>query len=209
MSDDGKLKNPDIKNPDITNFLILEKLNYLDDCITKLKQSLSDRTNDISNLVEQLKRVQKIAEEAKMLSSEIASNTQSVYDSMKTHISRLDEKILSFKHLLHEVSEENKVQTNTLNTLAASEIERVKNNKEFEVNIDKKIDSQTLVLHTLVDSDRQRQLRDVAEKAVKDVEEKKLETFWKRLPVWISICVVGAGLLVWIMNSLMIASGKK
>jgi len=190
----------------INHILLLDKINTIEETVSKLKRSLEDRTNDISELVESFKRVQRIAEDAKRLSSEISHTQASVYEAMKSHIASLDHKIVDFEVLLKKGSEENKIQNENLNkkidTVENSLSTLNKTSIENYNNFNNKID-------ILITSDSERTNKENTEKALKEADEKRLDTFWKRLPVWLSICIAFAAFSVWLINAVLVMYGKK
>ncbi len=193
MPNSGKFEKTECE---INHLLLLEKIESIEETVGKLKKSLESRTDDISDLVEKFKQVQRIAEDAKRLSSEVAHTQSSIYEAMKNHIHHIDQKIVSFSSLIEKTSNDNKVM-----------IEKTAiDNKAQTDNLNTKIDTLSTNLDTKIDALIE---SNKIEKALKDADEKRLDTFWKRLPVWLSFAVAIAGFVVWFINSMLIMYGKK
>lgn len=172
---------------------------HIDKRVDAIQTSNANLANQVAAFAEESKRTRTIAEEAKRMAESTRHEVSAVYEAVKAHNKSLESRVAGFEKTLTDVSNENRVQTETLAELAASASERTTKHAETQQMITRLQEGVT----SIASANAEREKREAVAEALKKSEESRIDTFWKRLPVLIAIGVTLAGVLVWLFNTLL------
>jgi len=155
-------------------------------------------TNEINSNREAVRQVREIADRARAIADSTHHEANVVFEAIKGHNALLEKRIQSFEHTLAGVADENRVQTSTLAELASEAEERSRRSAETQTLV-RALQVQS---EQLLTAERDRATREAIDKALRDEREKRQDVIWKRLPVYISLAIVLAGLFSWVVSAM-------
>jgi DNA repair exonuclease SbcCD ATPase subunit len=181
----------------------------IDKRIDELSKSNSTLSNHLTNFEQELKKTRELADEAKKIADRIKNESAQMAESLKEHNKKLETKINSFAEDIKSIYEQNGAQLKALDDMALVSQERLKKNNETQelvISLSKTFNESFNTINALAASDIARKKREEIAEALQKKDEERVEKFWKRLPIWISIIIVVSGLFIWMVNSLIMQS---
>jgi signal transduction histidine kinase len=163
----------------------------LDKRIDDLRSSTKLIGDQLLQFSVQSKRTEETANQAKKIADEVQHEARTMHNAITSHTRILESRIT-------QIAEENRVQTDTLTELVSSQEARTAKAQETQ-DLVKLLGGK---VDQLITADSERKTREAVSEAIKVEEGKRVETFWKRLPVWIALILFLSGVLIWLFNTL-------
>lgn len=157
-------------------------------------------TNEVASIREEFRRTRDVAEAASRKADSAAHEISTAYDAMKAHAKVVEKQIAGFDGMLRQVGDENRVQTETLTELASAAVERERRGQETKAAVER-VEAQ---LSTISAAEAERQKKEMVREALEKKDAERRETFWKRLPIFITLAIVLSGVIFWLLNSIII-----
>ncbi len=162
-------------------------------------------TNEISSLREESKRTREVAEKATRTAHEAKGEISSAYDAMKAHSKIIERQINGFEVKLNTIHDQNDIQLNTLTEIVTSQVTREERGQATKAAVDS-LDTQ---VKSLVASEESRAKAEMVKTALEQKAIEQRETFWKRLPIYITLAVVISGVVFWFLNAVILQSRQQ
>lgn len=177
------------------------RIDHLQQTLDKQRERTDERdnrlTNEVASIREEFKRTREVAEKAARTASEARHEISTAYDAMKAHSKVVEKQIGSFQEKLDTISDQNDIQMSTLTEIVSSQATREERGQATKAAVD----TLGTDVAKLIAQAEERAKLELVRNALEAKANEQRETFWKRLPVFLTLAVVITGFMFWLLNS--------